>query len=225
MPRAWRWRRPGSASKSMIVMPRDDAGHQGAGGGAAGRRRRAARRHLRRGLCRTPARLEAEHGLTFIHPYDDPDVIAGQGTVGDGDPAPASRADRGDLRADRRRRAGGGHRRLRQVPAAGRQGDRRRAGRRRLACRPRSRPASASSLDQVGLFADGVAVRQAGAETFRLCRDAAGRGDHGRHRRDLRGGQGHLRGYPRDRRAGGRRRRSPGSRPMSSGEGPCATAR
>jgi threonine dehydratase len=26
-------------------------------------------------------------------------------------------------------------------------------------------------LDQVGLFADGVAVRQAGAETFRLCRD------------------------------------------------------
>jgi threonine dehydratase len=27
-------------------------------------------------------RLEAEHGLTFIHPYDDPDVIAGQGTVG-----------------------------------------------------------------------------------------------------------------------------------------------
>src|SRR3954462_121720 len=27
-------------------------------------------------------RLEAERGLTFIHPYDDPDVIAGQGTVG-----------------------------------------------------------------------------------------------------------------------------------------------
>src|SRR5919112_2074749 len=26
-------------------------------------------------------------------------------------------------------------------------------------------------LDQVGLFADGVAVRQAGTETFRLCRD------------------------------------------------------
>ena len=26
--------------------------------------------------------LEAEKGLTFIHPYDDPDVIAGQGTVG-----------------------------------------------------------------------------------------------------------------------------------------------
>ena len=28
------------------------------------------------------AAIEAEQGLTFIHPYDDPDVIAGQGTVG-----------------------------------------------------------------------------------------------------------------------------------------------
>jgi threonine dehydratase len=25
--------------------------------------------------------LEAERGLTFVHPFDDPDVIAGQGTV------------------------------------------------------------------------------------------------------------------------------------------------
>ena len=27
-------------------------------------------------------RLEAEKGLTFIHPFDDPHVIAGQGTIG-----------------------------------------------------------------------------------------------------------------------------------------------
>ena len=27
-------------------------------------------------------RIEAETGATFIHPFDDPDVIAGQGTVG-----------------------------------------------------------------------------------------------------------------------------------------------
>jgi threonine dehydratase len=27
-------------------------------------------------------RLEASRGLTFIHPFDDPDVIAGQGTIG-----------------------------------------------------------------------------------------------------------------------------------------------
>src|SRR5690606_33688365 len=25
--------------------------------------------------------LEREHGLSFVHPFDDPDVIAGQGTV------------------------------------------------------------------------------------------------------------------------------------------------
>ena len=69
----------------------------------------------------------AETGPTFIHPYDDPDVIAGQGTVGHGTPAPASGPDRGDLRADRGRRSGRRYRRVRQVPAAGRQGDRRRA--------------------------------------------------------------------------------------------------
>src|ERR1044071_6728932 len=26
-------------------------------------------------------RLKAEHGLTFVHPFDDPEVIAGQGTI------------------------------------------------------------------------------------------------------------------------------------------------
>ena len=26
--------------------------------------------------------LEKKHKLTFVHPYDDPDVIAGQGTIG-----------------------------------------------------------------------------------------------------------------------------------------------
>ena len=27
-------------------------------------------------------KLVAEQGLTYIHPFDDPDVIAGQGTIG-----------------------------------------------------------------------------------------------------------------------------------------------
>jgi len=27
-------------------------------------------------------RLQARHRLTFVHPFDDPDVIAGQGTIG-----------------------------------------------------------------------------------------------------------------------------------------------
>ncbi|WP_119677914.1 threonine ammonia-lyase, biosynthetic [Indioceanicola profundi] len=115
-------------------------------------------------------KLEAEQGLTFIHPYDDPDVIAGQGTVGmeilrqHADPIEAIFVPIG----------GGGL-------AAG------------VAAyvkflRPETKvigvePDDAASmkaaiaagdrvlLDQVGLFADGVAVRQAGAETFRLCRE------------------------------------------------------
>ncbi|HDK02498.1 MAG TPA: pyridoxal-phosphate dependent enzyme, partial [Gammaproteobacteria bacterium] len=31
--------------------------------------------------CRQAIRLTRERGLTFIHPYDDPEVIAGQGTI------------------------------------------------------------------------------------------------------------------------------------------------
>ncbi len=114
--------------------------------------------------------LEAERGLTFIHPYDDPDVIAGQGTVGvellQQHPAP--------IEAIFVPVGGGGL-------AAG------------VAAyvkfvRPETKvigvePADAACmkaaieagerviLNRVGLFADGVAVRQAGQETFRLCRD------------------------------------------------------
>jgi threonine dehydratase len=32
--------------------------------------------------CSEATRLAAERGLSFIHPFDDPDVIAGQGTIG-----------------------------------------------------------------------------------------------------------------------------------------------
>src|SRR5687767_11088166 len=28
------------------------------------------------------SRLKTKRGLTFVHPYDDPEVIAGQGTIG-----------------------------------------------------------------------------------------------------------------------------------------------
>ena len=52
--------------------------------------------------------LEAEKGLTFIHPYDDPDVIAGQGTVGMEILRQHPGSARGDVRADRRRRAAAG---------------------------------------------------------------------------------------------------------------------
>jgi threonine dehydratase len=46
----------------------------------AGRRSRAARRQLFRRL-RPRARAGRSSKLTFVHPFDDPDVIAGQGTI------------------------------------------------------------------------------------------------------------------------------------------------
>ncbi|MDE1174365.1 MAG: threonine ammonia-lyase, biosynthetic [Parvibaculaceae bacterium] len=114
--------------------------------------------------------IEAERGLTFIHPYDDPDVIAGQGTVG----MEVLRQHPDPIEAIFVPIGGGGL-------AAG------------IACftkflRPEIRvigvePDDAASmaealrlgerviLDQVGLFADGVAVRQAGEENFRICRE------------------------------------------------------
>ena len=114
--------------------------------------------------------LEAEHGLTFIHPYDDPDVIAGQGTVGmeilrqHPDPIEAIFVPIGGgglaagvaayvkfLRPD--------------VKVIGVEPDDAASMKAALDAGERV------VLDQVGLFADGVAVRQAGAETFRLCRE------------------------------------------------------
>lgn len=114
--------------------------------------------------------LEKKHGWTFVHPYDDPDVIAGQGTVG----MEIVQQYPGPIEAIFLPVGGGGL-------AAG------------VAAyvkflRPETRvigvePVDAASmkaaidagervvLDRVGLFADGVAVRQAGEETFRLCKD------------------------------------------------------
>jgi threonine dehydratase len=42
---------------------------------------RAARRQLFRRLPARAASCSRPQGLTFVHPFDDPDVIAGQGTV------------------------------------------------------------------------------------------------------------------------------------------------
>jgi threonine dehydratase len=71
--------------------------------------------------------LEKKRRLSFVHPYDDPDVIAGQGTIGM-EILRQHTADPRHLRARRRRRPDRRHRRLRQAAAAGDQGDRRRAG-------------------------------------------------------------------------------------------------
>lgn len=114
--------------------------------------------------------IQAERQLTFIHPFDDPDVIAGQGTLGmeilrqHPDPIEAIFVPIG----------GGG---LAAGVAAfvkflspstkviGVEPEDAASMRASLAA------GETVMLDQVGLFADGVAVRQVGRETFRLCRE------------------------------------------------------
>ncbi|MDA8415783.1 MAG: threonine ammonia-lyase, biosynthetic [Betaproteobacteria bacterium] len=109
-----------------------------------------------------------DQSLTFVHPYDDPDVIAGQGTVAQ----EILRQNPGALEAIFVPVGGGGLisgvaalvKPLRpHVRIIGVQPQDSDAMRRSLAVGERI------TLDQVGLFADGVAVRQVGEETFRIC--------------------------------------------------------
>lgn len=113
--------------------------------------------------------LEKEQGLTFVHPYDDPDVIAGQGTVA----MEILRQHQGDIDAIFVPVGGGGL--LAGV-----------ASFIKYVCpevkvigvEPEDAPCMHHALkknrrvilDQVGIFADGVAVRQAGKETYRIAR-------------------------------------------------------
>jgi len=114
--------------------------------------------------------LEAKGGLTFVHPYDDPDVIAGQGTVG----MEILRQHTGPIHAIFVAIGGGGLisgiaayvKRLRpEVRIIGVEPEDADAMYRSLKLGRRVR------LEQVGLFADGVAVKEVGVETFRLCRE------------------------------------------------------
>ena len=115
------------------------------------------------------SRLSEVHNYPFIHPFDDPDTIAGQGTVG----VEICQQHTGDLHAVVVPIGGGGLAAgtalylkylrpevkiigVEPVDAACMH-DALQAGERIV-------------LDQVGLFADGVAVKQAGAETFEVCR-------------------------------------------------------
>ncbi|KAJ0249572.1 Threonine dehydratase biosynthetic [Hirschfeldia incana] len=112
----------------------------------------------------------AEEGLTFIPPFDHPDVIAGQGTVG----MEITRQAKGPLHAIFVPIGGGGliagiasyvKRVCPEVKIIG------------------VEPADANTmalslhhgerviLDQVGGFADGVAVKEVGKETFRICQN------------------------------------------------------
>ena len=111
--------------------------------------------------------IARERGLTFIHPFDDPEVIAGQGTVG----MEIVRQHGGTIDAIFVPVGGGGliagiaayvkslYPGIRVVGVepvdAASMHDSLRAGAR-------------ITLDRVGIFADGVAVRRVGEETFRL---------------------------------------------------------
>jgi threonine dehydratase len=114
--------------------------------------------------------LEKTAGLNFVHPYDDPDVIAGQGTIG----IEILRHCSQPIHAIFVPVGGGGLiagiaacvKRLRpEVRMIGVEPEDADAMRRSLKAGRRVK------LEHVGLFADGVAVKQVGAETFRLCRE------------------------------------------------------
>jgi threonine dehydratase len=113
--------------------------------------------------------LARERNLIFVHPFDDPDVIAGQGTIG----VELLRQTGGNIDAIFVPVGGGGlisgiavyvkylYPNIRIIgvepeDAAGMY-ESLKAGRR-------------VTLDRVGIFADGVAVRRVGEETFSLCR-------------------------------------------------------
>jgi threonine dehydratase len=113
--------------------------------------------------------LARRERLTYVHPYDDPDVIAGQGTIG----MEILREHSGPIHAIFAGVGGGGLiagiaayvKRVRpEIKIIGVEPIDSDAMTRSLAAGRRVR------LAQVGLFADGVAVRQPGVETFALCR-------------------------------------------------------
>ena len=141
-----------------------------------------------------------ERGLTLIHPFDDPDVIAGQGTIGMEILRQHSGQARCDLRADRRRWPDRRHRDLRQVAVpAGPHRRRRARGRgqhvRIAACAAHRDAGAGRHLRRRRRRA----ARRRGDVPARAALRRRGRARE--HRRDLRGDPGHFRGQPHDRRA------------------------
>ena len=113
--------------------------------------------------------IKRKKGLTFVHPYDDPEVIAGQGTIG----MEILRQHAGPLDAVFVPVGGGG-----LISGIAAYLKRVRPRIKVIGVEPVDADAMAQSLkkgrrvrlEQVGLFADGVAVKEVGKETFRLCR-------------------------------------------------------
>ncbi|MBZ2205811.1 threonine ammonia-lyase, biosynthetic [Massilia soli] len=111
--------------------------------------------------------LEKEQKLTFVHPFDDPDVIAGQGTIG----MEILRQHSGPIHAIFVAIGGGGL--IAGVAAYVKQvrPDIKIIGVQTLDSDAMARSLKAGqrvTLSDVGLFSDGTAVRLVGEETFRL---------------------------------------------------------
>ncbi len=112
--------------------------------------------------------IAKEQGLVFIHPFDDPEVIAGQGTIG----MEIHRQHQGRIDAIFVPVGGGGLiagialyiKAL--IPET-----------RIIGVEPNDSASMSAALeaghpvtlDEVGMFADGVAVRRVGDETYRIC--------------------------------------------------------
>jgi threonine dehydratase len=113
--------------------------------------------------------LERRRKLTFVHPYDDPDVIAGQGTIG----MEILRQHPGPIHAIFVAVGGGG-----LIGGIATYVKRLRPAIRVIGVQPVDADAMTRSLKagrrvtlpHVGLFADGVAVKRVGRETFHLAR-------------------------------------------------------
>jgi threonine dehydratase len=113
--------------------------------------------------------LTQKRKLTFVHPYDDPDVIAGQGTIG----MEVLRQCREPIHTMFVAVGGGG-----LISGIGAYVKRLRPEIRIVGVEPADADAMARSLragrrvtlPHAGLFADGVAVKRVGRETFRLAR-------------------------------------------------------
>ncbi|WOK99387.1 threonine dehydratase biosynthetic, chloroplastic-like [Canna indica] len=111
-----------------------------------------------------------QEGRTFIHPFDHPDVITGQGTIG----MEIVRQLKGPLHAIFVPVGGGG-----LIAGIAAYVKRVRPEVKIIGVEPSDANAMALSLyhgqrimlEQAGGFADGVAVKEVGEETFRLCRE------------------------------------------------------
>ncbi len=118
--------------------------------------------------------LQRKRGLVFVHPFDDPDVIAGQGTIGMEILRQHDEAEHGPIHAVFAAIGGGG-----LIAGVGAYVKALRPEIKVIGVQTTDADAMAKSLaaghrvtlQDVGLFSDGTAVRLVGEETFRVCRE------------------------------------------------------